>query len=988
MTRDALNPPPAAPSFLLGGGQTGELIRTLDWASTPIGPLERWPQSLRTLTAMLVVSPVPMALLWGEAGTLIYNDGYARVAGARHPHLLGASVFEGWPEIREFNENVMRVGLSGETLSFRDQVLTLYRNDRAEQVWLNLDYSPAYDEVGTPAGVIAVVVETTERVRAELRLQAERERMNRLFEQAPGLMAMLSGPDHVFEMANPAYHQLVGDRPLLGLALRDALPEVERQGFLAILDNVYRAGEAYVSTAAVELRRGGPNGAEEQRVVDFVFQPVTDVDGRVEGIFIQGYDVTERVEAEGRLQFLDSLGKFTSGLTAADSILEITTQRLGEHLNLAVCAYADMDPDQDGFTIRGNWAKPGAAGIVGHYSLRDFGSLAVEKLHAGLPLILSDTRAQLPSEAAAAFLSIGLAATICLPLVKNGRLTALMAIHDDQPRAWLPTDLALLNEVTERSWAHIERVRAEAESRLAEQRFREALEQQVAERTAALAQSEAHIRAIAETTHMHQGLLTPEGITLYCNATSLAAIHASAEQVVGLPYWDSPWFSETSGMPDTIRAAIERAKSGYTENITMRLALPTGLRSFDFSMRPVFDADGTVVAIVPEAVETTARKQAEQALQQSQKMEALGNLTGGIAHDFNNLLMAVLGSLELLARRMPDDPGLLRLVNNAKAGAERGAALTSRMLSFARKQELRTENVDLRLLVADMTELLERSLGAMVTIETRFPERLALVETDPNQLETALLNLAVNARDAMNGTGHIVIEARETYLTEQEAGLPAGSYVCLTVTDTGEGMDEATLKRAMEPFFTTKGVGKGTGLGLSMVHGFAEQSRGRLTLESTPGQGTVASIWLPALGIAAEFKPRAAQAPATPDALIGPLTVLAVDDDHLVLMNTADMLRDQDHQVLMARSAREALVLLKHIRVDAVVTDHAMPQMTGLQLAEEIDRTYPGLPVVIASGYAEITSDPNSRFVRLAKPFSQSELNRALARSISPIAPH
>lgn len=986
MSPDASNPPLTNPSFLQGGGKTGELIRTYDWSNTDIGTLEHWPQSLRSITSMLLLSPVPMALLWGEAGTMIYNDGYAQIAGARHPGLLGSAVREGWPEVRDFNDHAMRVGLAGGSLSFRDQELTLYHNGRAEKVWMNIDYSPVFGETGTPAGVIAVVMDTTERVRAERDLIAQKAKLTSLFEQAPGLMAMLTGPEHVFEMANPAYRALVGDRPLIGLPVRDALPEVVRQGFVTILDKVYRTGEAYASTSAVELRRGDAGRPEEQRVLDFVFQPVTDLHGQVVGIFIEGYDVTARVQAEERLHFLDGLGKATSELTAADSILAITTQRLGEQLKVAVCAYADMDPDEDGFTIRGNWAKPGASGIIGHYSLADFGSLAVTTLRAGLPLVLNDNRAQLPAEAANTFLEIGLAATICLPLVKDGRLTALMAIHDDQPREWKPAELALLNEVTDRSWAHIERVRAEAEIRASEQRFREALERQVAERTTALAQSEAHIRAIAETTHMHQGLLTPTGITLYCNATSLAAIRMRAEDVVGKPYWETPWFNQTPGMPETMRTAIEKARVGLTENMVLTLILPTGTRSFDFSMRPVFHADGTVVAIVPEAVETTARKQAEQALQQSQKMEALGNLTGGIAHDFNNLLMAVLGSLELLARRMPEDPGLLRLVNNAKAGAERGAALTSRMLSFARKQELRTENVDLRLLVADMTELLERSLGAMITIETRFPERLALVDTDPNQLETALLNLAVNARDAMNGTGHIVIEARETSLTEQDAGLPAGSYVCLTVTDAGEGMDEATLKRAMEPFFTTKGVGKGTGLGLSMVHGFAEQSRGRLTLESTPGQGTVASIWLPALDIEAEFKPRAVRAPATPGTLLEPLTVLAVDDDHLVLMNTADMLRDQDHQVLMARSAREALVLLKHIRVDAVVTDHAMPQMTGLQLAEEIDRTYPGLPVVIASGYAEIASDPNSRFVRLAKPFSQSELNRALARSISPVA--
>ncbi|UAW97393.1 PAS domain-containing protein [Halopseudomonas nanhaiensis] len=963
-------------SFLRGGGETGELIRRHDWSATDLGPLETWPQCLRTVTGVVLLSPVPMVLLWGAHGIMIYNDAYSRVAGARHPELLGSEVRKGWPEIADFNDTVMRACLAGDTLSYRDQPFTLLRDGGAEEVWLNLDYSPVLGEYGEPAGVIAVVVETTDSVNTRARLQFESSRLERLFAQAPSLMAMLSGPDHVFELANPAYRQFVGERPLVGLPMREALPEIVRQGFVDRLDEVYRSGQAYASTSAVELLRG-PDRTHETRVVDFVFQPIAQSDDEVSGIFIAGYDVTERAHAEERARFLDSLGKATANRVDADSVLEITTTMLGSHMGVALCAYADMDPDEDGFTIRGNWAKPGASGIIGHYNLADFGELAVRNLSSGKPLVLDDVRAQLPAEEADTFLGLGLAATVCLPLVKQGRLTALMAVHDDKPHLWTASEMALVTEVIERSWAHIERVRAETEMRLAEQRFREALETEVAERTAALAQSQAHIRAVSETTHMYQGLIAPDGRLLYMNSTALSGIGARAEEVTGLLFWDTPWFTATPGVPEQVREAVGEVAAGNVVSLDMTVNLPTGVRSFDFAMRPVLGEAGEVVAIVLEAVEITARKRAEQALQHAQKMEALGNLTGGIAHDFNNLLMAIQGSLELLRKRMPDDPSLVRLVNNARSGVERGAALTSRMLSFARKQDLRSEHVDLRTLVAGMAELLERSLGAMVTIETHFAERLPLVETDPNQLESALLNLALNARDAMGGKGRICITARETIVDDVTDTLPGGRYVCLDVRDEGEGMDDATLKRATEPFFTTKGIGKGTGLGLSMVHGFAEQSRGQLVLGSEPGKGTVASLWLPALDVQAEYQPRPAT-PAEPVPQVAPLTVLTVDDDHLVLMSTADMLREQEHQVLMARSAREALVLLKHIRVDLVITDHAMPHMTGLQLVAEIRRNYPGVAIILASGYAELAAAREIGLTRLSKPFTQAQLDRAI----------
>jgi CheY-like chemotaxis protein len=363
-------------------------------------------------------------------------------------------------------------------------------------------------------------------------------------------------------------------------------------------------------------------------------------------------------------------------------------------------------------------------------------------------------------------------------------------------------------------------------------------------------------------------------------------------------------------------------------------------------------------------------------------MEAIGQLTGGIAHDFNNLLTAVLGSLELMRKRLPDDPKIMALLDNAVQGAQRGAVLTKRMLAFARRQELEFETIHVPELVLGMTDLLQRSIGQAISIETRFPIALKPILADANQVEMALLNLVVNARDAMPEGGQIILSAREETLRQGTPGnLSPGRYVRLSVTDTGEGMDEETLSRALEPFFTTKGLGKGTGLGLPMVHGLAQQSGGRFDLQSRPGQGTTAELWLPvSQEVPATGKPRM-QSAAGVERRAVPLVVLAVDDDNLVLTNTVAMLEDLGHTAIGAASGSAALDILRDGNsIDLVITDHVMPHMTGLQLAQAIEAEWPVLPVVLATGFAEIPSGA-MKLPRLPKPFGQSELALALVRA-------
>jgi signal transduction histidine kinase len=377
---------------------------------------------------------------------------------------------------------------------------------------------------------------------------------------------------------------------------------------------------------------------------------------------------------------------------------------------------------------------------------------------------------------------------------------------------------------------------------------------------------------------------------------------------------------------------------------------------------------------------TREREAALAQVHEMQKLESLGQLTGGVAHDFNNLLMVVIGNLQLLRKRLPDDARLVRLVDGAMRGADRGATLTRRMLAFARRQELRPETIDLPQLVGSMEEMLRRTLGTSIQIVITYRPDLPLIRVDPNQLELAVLNLALNARDAMPDGGRLAISASCIPTgPDSPRELAPGRYVRLTVSDTGAGMDAATLQRAAEPFFTTKGAGKGTGLGLSMVHGVAAQSGGTMRITSQPDDGTTVELWLP-VSEATTASDRTQGAGALGPGG-GPSRVMVVDDDPLVVTSTAAMLEDLGHIVTEALSGSRALDLLRlGTKVDVVVTDHAMPGMTGLELARQIRQHWPHLPVILATGFADLPASEDSGLPRLAKPYRQEDLAAQIAK--------
>jgi PAS domain S-box-containing protein len=518
-------------------------------------------------------------------------------------------------------------------------------------------------------------------------------------------------------------------------------------------------------------------------------------------------------------------------------------------------------------------------------------------------------------------------------------------------------------------------------------RLNETLEVQIAERTAELRSKEARLRAIFENSYTYQGFMTPDGTLLDANSTSLFGIDAKLEDVAGKPFWDTPWFTGTPGMSETVRSAIPTVASGQVVRQEIRVNLPVGgWRWFDFQMRPVLDRLGSMVGIAPEAVEVTARRQAEEALRQSQKMESIGRLTGGVAHDFNNLLTIIVGNLETLQRRMKsprsDVKDFERLVESATRGAHRAVSLTQRLLAFSRQQPLDPKPVEINRLVTGMSDLLGRSIGEQIAVETVLAGGLWRASVDANQLEIAILNLAVNSRDAMPNGGRLTIETAnalldEAYAAEQSEVVP-GQYVMLAITDSGVGMSSETLAKAFDPFFTTKDVGHGTGLGLSQVYGFVKQSGGHLKIYSELGDGTTVRIYLPRL-----YSEEAA-APEEPIARVvhgnENETILVVEDDDDVRTHTCATLRELGYRVLEAPNGKSALDALdRRPEIRLLFTDVGLPGgMNGRQLAEAARGRRNDLKVLFTSGYARNAIvhdgrlDPGVQLI--TKPFTYAAL--------------
>ncbi|QBZ90912.1 GAF domain-containing hybrid sensor histidine kinase/response regulator [Pseudomonas viciae] len=676
--------------------------------------------------------------------------------------------------------------------------------------------------------------------------------------------AIVWGPDMI-TLYNDAFLPILGNKPeALGRRFDEVWQEVWSD-IAPILQGAFNGQATYIENFPLVIERGG---GPEQAYFTFCYSPIRDQFGKVVGMLDTVTETTSTVFMTQRLAVLDAIGNAVANATDPQAIMATTTRILAAHLNLSNCAYADMDEDEDGFTIRGDWARAGSPHIVGHYRLADFGRLAVANLRAGKPLVVNDNLKELAPEEAATFQAIGIAATICVPLIKNGRLTALMAIHDKTPRVWSSNDLALLMEVTERSWAHIERTRADAAVR--------------------------------------------EGLA------ALAELNATLEERV--------------------------------EERTTRL------------------------------------KQTEAALRQSQKLEAIGQLTGGVAHDFNNLLTIIRSSVDFLRLPNLSPERRQRYMTAVSETVDRAAKLTSQLLAFARRQPLKPEVIDVGQQVQSLGDMLQTVTGARIQVIVELCDRPCYIRADLSQFETALINMALNARDAMNGQGSLWLrlscgDGMPSIRGHAGAGQ---SFAAIALADTGTGIGPDVLEHIFEPFFTTKEVGKGTGLGLSQVFGFAKQSGGNVDVSTVVGEGTVFTLYLPEVAPEKNHEPLKEE--ITPLVLEkGRRRVLIVEDNLEVGRFANQILQDLGYETAWATNAEEALEMVgpDAMAFDAVFSDVVMPGISGVALAKELRQRRKDLPVVLTSGYSEeLAHSGHGGFEFLSKPYSADQVSRVLSRTM------
>jgi PAS domain S-box-containing protein len=682
-------------------------------------------------------------------------------------------------------------------------------------------------------------------------------------------------------------------------------------------------------------------------------------EGRCKRLLGTCIDITEKRLAEARQAFLLRLWDRLRTISEPREIMDVAVRAFGRHLGATRVGYGLVEPDQKTIHVSASY-ESGLAPLTGGIELSELGLSMLEPQRAGQTLVSPDltTQDQLNQEV---WQNLQVRALVSVPLVRDGRLAAILFVTQHTPRQWTGDEVALVQDVTARTWDAVERARAESALRA----VNEGLEQQIAERTAALRTSEARLRTIFETSYQFQGLIGLDGILLDANATSLAAIESELPDVVGRKYSQTPWFSATPGMRDAVETALDAVRQGGSFRSEIFLNLPTGARSFDFSLRPIHDGGDAPIAIVPEAVETTDRRRTEEALRQAQKMEAVGQLTGGIAHDFNNLLAGIMGSLELLQRRVATGrtDGVERYTAAAMTSAQRASALTQRLLAFARRQPLDPKIVDSNRLVAGMEDLLRRTLGPSIALEMVLAGSLWTTMSDPNQLESAILNLAINARDAMqeggSTGGRLTIETANTYLDgayarAQGDEVRPGQYVLISVTDTGTGMPQTIIDKAFDPFFTTKPTGQGTGLGLSMVYGFVKQSEGHVRIYSEIGHGTTFKIYLPRhRGQADDLDGDLSITQAGAHRAEAGETVLVVDDEATVRMLVTETLEDLGYAAIEAVDGPSGLAILQSdARIDLLVTDVGLPGLNGRQLADAARIKRPNLKILFMTGYA------------------------------------
>ncbi|BDA85543.1 hypothetical protein Sa4125_30850 [Aureimonas sp. SA4125] len=691
-----------------------------------------------------------------------------------------------------------------------------------------------------------------------------------------------------------------------------------------------------------------------RRSVVSISDGVVGLDGRVVRKVGVLDDVTARRSAEVRREALVELGDAIRDFENAAELSFAAAQILGRTLGVSRVGYGTVDHDGETLHVERDWTAPGVVSMAGTIPLRRYGSFVADLKHGVTTVVRdarSDGRTMVSTEELEALSGISF---VTVPVMEHGRLVALLYANSAQRRFWHKEDVDLVHEFAERLRVAMERGRTAAALRASEARLRElneTLENQVAERT-------------ADRDRMWR-LSTDLMLVARFDATITAVNPAwtsllgwSADELAGRQFMD---MVHPDDVAPTLEAVGDLSHGRTILRFVNRYRGKDGTHYW-ISWTAVPDS-GFIHAVGRDvSAETMAGKELErahEALRQSQKMEAVGQLTGGIAHDFNNLLAGISGSLELLQTRMAqgrvNEVG--KYIVGAQGAAKRAAALTHRLLAFSRRQTLDPKPTDVNRLVRDMEELLSRTVGPSIRVETVAEEDLWSTLVDPNQLENALLNLCINARDAMPEGGVLTIGTSNRWLDERaarERDLPPGQYVSMCVSDNGTGMTPGVVERAFDPFFTTKPIGSGTGLGLSMIYGFARQSGGQVRIDSEVRVGTTVCIYLPRHHLAVEVEKEAPGPVEAPRAQPGE-TVLVIDDEPLVRMLVVDVLEELGYTALEAGDGPEGLAILRtNVHLDLLVTDVGLPNgMNGRHVAEAARQIRPRLKILFITGYAE-----------------------------------
>ncbi|MVA23883.1 PAS domain S-box protein [Agrobacterium vitis] len=926
-------------------GRRGDLARsidTIDWSFTGLGPRAAWPTVLEQALGLILSAGVPMAILWGEDGLVLHNDAYADFVGQGHSAFLGRPISEAWPELAALNTRVVKVVLGGRTLSFRDRHAVIERGAGPEDVWLNLDFSPILGANGIPAGVLVILKDTTKRVRVEQRLE--------IAQQAGGVGTFEWFPETGELHVSQEYRKVWGLDPKI---------RVTDDLLISLLHPADRA-----ASGPERLGQSNPLDYAEYRRID----PKT---GDTSWIARRGQVISS--ERSGRRRFVGIAFDITDRKQA-----EVTLQKSEERWR------GLFEQMHEGFFTAE--VVRDAEGKVIDFVFIDINP-AFERQTG---LIAAQTIGQPVREA--------------IPGVQDELIATYGEIVDTgQARQFEVYIPALGNRWYE---AHARKVGPERFAVLfLDITIRKAAEKRVLE-------SEERFRTLSQSMPNHVWTARSDGSLDWFNDQVFAYSGMSPDQLAG-----NGWAAMVH--PDDIdvvaqewteaRAAarqyqvefrLRRHDGAYRWHIARAVPIKAdsgGVAHWIGTNTDIHDQKEAEAALENSAAQLEARVEErtaqllemQNALQQSQKMETIGKLTGGVAHDFNNLLQVISGNLNLLAKDVVGNERAERRVSNALAGVTRGGKLASQLLAFGRRQPLAPKVVHLGRLLANMEDLLRRSIGEAIEIETIVSGGLWNTSIDPTQMENAVLNLAINARDAMDGAGKLTIEAGNAFLDDayaaRHAEVEPGQYVMLAVTDTGAGMTPDVIEQVFEPFFSTKAEGKGTGLGLSMVYGFVKQSNGHVKIYSEPGHGTTVKLYLPKTAAAEDVEIRQDVGPS----LGGSETILVVEDDDNVRDTVIELLSDLGYSILKASDPQSAISVIESgVPIDLLFTDVVMPgALKSPELARKAKERLPNLSVLFTSGYTENSIVHHGRLDAGVELISKPYTRDALARKIRQVLP-